>query len=387
MFNTDGISRYMARGLWVIIALMASGAQAQAQEGHAQGLLALPSDGYVYFNRPGATVGTHHADLDDCLDKTQLVLPSQKTQILDTGLIGLLVAQAVFDEPARVRAAASMEACMVVKGWRVVRLGQEEGAEVAALAPDALLARVMPWIGADAPHGDIVRVWQNDATRASAYASDKSRYFKDGQLSWRVLAADGILGSRREENKARRGSVFILPPKPLAGPQAIAAVPSGLATVVIHLSHTAKKTVSTLFFTRMGSDRLDRPSWSDNLPDMFELRQSGDKWISVMVAPGRWRVDTIGGVSTCLGGPAFEVREGEVVYAGHFDLASEDMTPGLDLAEPRGYLSGTPAAEIVRSAVYVNGTRGTCLPGHINYAIEFRDASFEPGYSWGSAAK
>ena len=77
---------------------------------------------------------------------------------------------------------------MVAHGWRVVRVPDAEGVELAALAQPDLIARLTPWIGAADPHGEIVRIWNNDAMRSSSYVKVKPAFFVEGQLSWKIHA-------------------------------------------------------------------------------------------------------------------------------------------------------------------------------------------------------
>ena len=86
----------------------------------------------------------------------------------------------------------------------------------------------------------------------------------------------------------------------------------------------------------------------------------------------------------CLGAPSFDVQAGDVIYAGTIDLDSETIVPDLTLAPAKAFLAGTPAADIVKPASYVNGSREQCGAGM--YAYEVPNAPFLPGYSLGSLA-
>ena len=104
------------------------------------------------------------------------------------------------------------------------------------------------------------------------------------------------------------------------------------------------------------------------------------------VPAGRWRLYGLGAAPTlnlCLGSPSFEVKAGEVVYAGAYDLDAAELGPDLDLAPAKAWLGaqGRP----LRAASYVNGSLGPCGDNSI-YALEIKGAPFEPGYAWGSRA-
>jgi hypothetical protein len=87
-------------------------------------------------------------------------------------------------------------------------------------------------------------------------------------------------------------------------------------------------------------------------------------------------------VDYCLGSPSFEVKAGEVVYAGTFHLEGDDLGPDLALDPAKVYL-GAAAADRVRPAVYRNGSRGSCHGFSAVYALEVPGAPFAPDYTWG----
>jgi hypothetical protein len=85
----------------------------------------------------------------------------------------------------------------------------------------------------------------------------------------------------------------------------------------------------------------------------------------------------------CLGSPSFEVKAGEVVYAGQLDMKQDRLVPNFALEPVTAWLAGAKAAARLRPAGYTNGSRGTCAPNSI-YALEFEGAPFEQGYVLGS---
>ena len=85
----------------------------------------------------------------------------------------------------------------------------------------------------------------------------------------------------------------------------------------------------------------------------------------------------------CLGSPSFEVKAGEIVYAGSFDLSASVFEPNMDLAPAKSWLADP--SKTVLAATYVNGSQGRCSNNTI-YALEINGAPFEPGYGWGSRA-
>jgi hypothetical protein len=91
-------------------------------------------------------------------------------------------------------------------------------------------------------------------------------------------------------------------------------------------------------------------------------------------------------LNLCLGSPSFELKPGEVIYAGTWNLAGDDLGPDLAMAPARAWLKG-PAAEQLQPAVYRNGSRGSCHAFPMSYALEIPGAPFAPDYHWGSLAQ
>jgi hypothetical protein len=111
------------------------------------------AQGAVYYNRPDATVAQHDLELSACIRDT--LSPGTG----DAGPQAGLMEHLIWDGPIAGLQAAKVENCMMVRGWRAVRLPEPEGAEVAALSAPDLAARLAPWIGAAVPHGEIVRAF------------------------------------------------------------------------------------------------------------------------------------------------------------------------------------------------------------------------------------
>jgi hypothetical protein len=111
------------------------------------------------------------------------------------------------------------------------------------------------------------------------------------------------------------------------------------------------------------------------------------RFYAFSVQPGLWRLAAIHALSLCLGAPAFEIKPGEVLYAGSFDLSAEGIGPDLNLDEPRAYLAGHVVAERLRPAIYRNGFTDRCTGTGSIYALEVPGAPFEPTYRAGSRAQ
>lgn len=346
--------------------------------------------GYTYYNRPGADLAAHNREVAECallaggVHSTWEVM----SRAPYTGF-----APWYRDPTDRKLAAASLENCMVVRGWRVVKVSDAEGKALAALPPADLAQRLAPWIGADDPHGQIVRVWSNDAAHSSARRYDGNpQRTKNGQLS--LLAGAPELQQLPAAPIHAPPSPWVnprWPTKPLK-PTDLAGLRRDAGVLIVQVKNPGFHGGIGITFNRVGADDDVLPSDTDHAPDVLFFGKGllfanpkGDTY-AFAVPPGRWRIYGVGALpllNFCLGSPSFEVKAGEIVYAGAFDLSAEDLAPDLDLTPATAWL-GDPARS-VRPAAYVNGSRGPCGDNTI-YALEFDGAPFAPGYAWGSQA-
>ena len=142
--------------------------------------------GYSYFNKPGADLKTHDADVAACAAEAARTISfdEQLHTGAGQGIVGAIIGSYVESAAHRGAAASGLENCMVVRGWRVVKLPDAEGQVLAKLPAADLTARLAPWVGATTPHGDVVRVWGNDAANgANRRYSIRPDHTNDGQLS------------------------------------------------------------------------------------------------------------------------------------------------------------------------------------------------------------
>ena len=355
--------------------------------------------GYSYFNRPGADLKAHDAEVLDCAAEGARLLSYE--ELIHTGesggLLGALLGSAVQSASHRGAVAAGLENCMVVRGWRVVKVPDDEGLAMTKLSAADLTARLAPWVGATEPHGVVVRTWGNDASDSANYRyALRPDHTNDGQLSL-TEATSGNLHQFHATPPPLDNSRAVLDPKwpkkPLTA-KTLANAPQGSAIIMVQIKGLSLRNGIGMSFNRIGTDNDIFPSRTDHSPDFFIVskgllfaHKSGDMF-ALALAPGRWRVTSMGmgpNLSFCLGAPSFQVAAGDVVYAGTFDLGGTDIGPDLDLAPAKTWLAGLPQADIVRPAHYVNGSRGLC-GGTGLYALEIKGAPFEPGYVWGSAA-
>ncbi len=361
---------------------------------HAEVRLARATLGYSYFNRPGADLQSHDAELAACLVQTSRMRSGDETggTAQTPGVAGAIIGGLITNASHKGVVAAGVENCMVVRGWRVVLLPDAEGAKLATMSPDALHAVLEPWVGAGEPHGQIVRVWTNDAIRASTSRYElRPPHTDGGQLGISALAAARL----PPPDVADLGPVaIVLDKKRIARtltPNEFSSVPPGHALIIVHLKGVGPRNGVAITFEREGPDRSASAWARDGQPDVLWVfiyglfADKNGKFFAFDAPPGRWRLGSMHSINLCLGSPAFDAAAGDTVYAGAFDLGSEDFGPDLSLDAPHGFLGSSPATRQLRAAVYNNGSVGICSGPEI-YAVEFKGAPFEHGYSWGSLA-
>jgi len=353
--------------------------------------LARMTQGYTYYNRPGATREQHDADVRACaLAAGQM---HSVNELIAAAPSSTIRASIFADPNDRNLAAASLENCMVVRGWQVVLLPEAEGKQLTQLPAAQIGETIGPWIGAAEPHGQVVRRWNNDAIRGSTVRYDRAPpRTKRGQLS--LIAGAPDLQELPTSPARMPPSPWINPrwPRKTLAPTDLAGLRSDAAVVMVQVKGIGAQGGLGVAFNRIGADAETMPSITDHAPDMvfagtgwLYAHREGNMFVFAVPA-GRWRLYGLGAAPTlnlCLGSPSFEVKAGEVVYAGAYDLDAAELGPDLDLAPAKAWLGaqGRP----LREASYVNGSLGPCGDNSI-YALEIKGAPFEPGYAWGSRA-
>lgn len=356
--------------------------------------------GYVYYNRPGAGLADHNADLAACMRDVDAahVPQAHATAVGAEGPIGQLIGDtvtaAIWDGPLAGIVAVKVENCMLVRHWRAVRLTDDEGKELAALPASDLVARLTPWLGAQSPHGEIVRSFDNEAARPVDFKLASRPAHPDAhQLSLKLYA----IAPPPEPAVKVKADTALSPPtldarwptRPLK-PSEVASAPPFAGVILVRIKGIGPKGGGGMIFTRQGPSLGVGPSVEDHAPDAAAAvlgwlfaRKDGN-WFALAVPPGRWRIANSGFLNYCLGSPSFDVGPGEVVYAGTFDLAGQDIGPDLDLGPAKTYLAAAPPSKL-RPAVYQNGSRGSCKAFGVIYALEIPGAPFDHDYVWGGA--
>ena len=350
--------------------------------------------GYVYYNRPGASLTDHNADLADCVREADAmhVPPAKPGAVGIDGPVGGIIFHALWDGPLAGIVAVKVENCMLVRRWRAVRLADDEGAQLAAMTTPELAARLTPWIGASSPPGEIVRSFGNEADRPVDFKLASRPAHPDArQLSLRVYASET---SEPPAPPAPPDAIAPVkldprwPTRPLK-PSEIAAPPPGAAVILVRVKGIGPKGGGGIMFARQGPRADVGPAIDDHAPDLavaalgWLYAKKDGNWFALAVPPGRWRIASSGFLNYCLGSPSFEVGAGEIVYAGTFELAGQNIGPDLDLEPAKAFLAA-PSAHL-RPATYRNGSRGSCRGFGVTYALEFPGAPFDPDYAFGGA--
>ncbi|MGH6952457.1 MAG: hypothetical protein ACREH4_16455, partial [Vitreimonas sp.] len=276
-----------------------------------------------------------------------------------------------------------------------------EGAALDAMSAPQLHQGLAPLVGADAPNGDVVRVFNNDMQLADTVWTGAPGDLDKVSLS---IQATNVREGEEEGGQA----IPALPRRPRGAREpntmnarAAARLAPDATVVVLRIDSNFRLATTALRFERIGAD-AQQPAWvEDGLPSAFvaslsSLGGRGDQTFIFQVPPGRWRVaslrqtsgfdQAIYETSFCLGAPSFEIAEGQALYAGAFHLRTAAFGPELALGPVTNALADAPAlASRLQPARYVHGSTAPCA-GMYAYALEVADAPFEAGYVHGSRA-
>jgi hypothetical protein len=385
--------------LW-LAALLAAAAATPA---YAGAKLNETSAGYTYYYKPGATLDAHDIDVAACrrLAATTYQPPPHTTVVAQGGIygaIGVAIGEAIVSGIQNHRGhLVNIENCMVVKGWRVVVLDQAEGQALAEGDKKTRTEKVRAWIGAETPHGAIVRTFDNDALDRGTVM------FLAANPAGKPLSTDAnvkiapppkpVADTEADLNAPEKPR--IKPLKPLK-PEELGGVPDGTGLIVVNVSGIGD---NSLFFQRLGPN-ADTPAAVDGKAGGFVVSQpvkafakagvSTGMTVVYAVPPGRWRLAAMSAgefsVDFCMGAPSFPVAAGDVVFAGSFDMASKTLTPDMSPDAAKGLFPGlSTLPDKLRAAEWTNGSTGVCGGVYI-YALEFPARPFADGYHMGSLA-
>jgi hypothetical protein len=345
--------------------------------------LTRASEGYTYFNRPGADMTAVHRELKVCI---AVIVPFARDAPSSYGPIGGAIGAIMSGGVRGAMDAAALENCMVVRGWRVVRLGDTEGAALARLDRASLAGQLSAWVGLDVPHGQVLRRWENDAARPDTIKTSMPGMTSRPSLS--LLSAPETLADPPPPlNSAppgnNKGFIFRA-----AEPESLGVIPPGSGLLVVTVKNTAPKATAYLRLQRLSPDPK-QPIWATDkepyaltmvVPKKMPAGPAGSLTKAYVVPAGRW---ALAGVSDllnfCMGAPFFTVKAGDVIHIGSIDFGVDGLPIDPDPAPAVAHLARSPLRDRVQPAAWRNGATFPC--GGYEYALEYPQLPYEPGYA------
>ena len=373
--------------------------QATAQTRPERVNLTRPTTGQTYYNRPGATIVDHDNAVKSCAARASGLSQAQDNVLMAGVLpLGLAIAQ----DNARFQ--ANVENCMVVSGWRVVRLPRGVGQRLFRMKRELLSTQLATVVGVETPElGEIVRVFANEAARGDTIWGAMPGYYGEDSLSLKAVDLSDLSAHAPTLPPPHPDRLLRQPaPVPVITltPENVASLPPETALVIIRVIGTGRTNGEGLGIGRAGFQQLP-PVVRRVETDPVEGFYAGVKWslikgsdrerrealIAMPVVPGRYRIESrMNTMEYCLGAPVTDVRAGEVVSLGAFDIAGATLGPDLSLEPAEAFLANDPARRSrLRAAEWRNGYQAPCGMVYF-YALEIPGAPYEPGYVGGTAA-
>jgi hypothetical protein len=388
--------------------------------------LGQPTTGFTFFNKPGATKTLHDSDLRGCLlDVKEVVSWDEYINNNQS-----LMAQIMLGGRSRAARLGALENCMVARGWRVVAVPNDRGTALAAMSSNDVSQALTSQVGAEQPEGTVVRIWSNEVLDARNMRNEIApSALAEGQLSLLSIGdIDDILNpivtydlnsvsrlydltmNDRWKIARGRGATVARPLLKLESTSVpggferkisrnlkvndISTIPEGWGIILLRLTGTNLRNGLSITMAPNQGPLLQAANGTilnspDFLKGMLNRGAGSDgSWFMRAVPPGAYRYKQIGTIPLefCLGSPAFEVKSGEIIYAGAFDLSAQSMGPDMSIEPVRQLFDGASSFASVKPASYVNGSVGFCLGGAAIYALEFSGYPYVDGYEWGSKA-
>ncbi|ANP46203.1 hypothetical protein [Candidatus Viadribacter manganicus] len=402
--------------------------------------IVLPVSGITYFNRAGATLADQQADLEAC--HSSVIAMQQPYQSSGAGaaygLVGALTEAAIASGQQQIAQRRALhphyENCMVMRGWRVVRLSETRGAELDTLDQASLATQLAPLVGAETPEGEVARVFGNEIAQASsalygyptntqarslsiqALPPESSAYISPPATTEERNARRRRPGSgpqTREEYDARRNAIEaehsgdrrdaaerqaiqerataeLVGPGDVANavrPRDVARLPENSTLLIVRVHGLLYG--SGVILMRPGAEEDTVDFVSAIVPTAF-ISGPKEQTVIARVPPGRWRLSGFVGAagyvtSLCMGSPTFDIAEGDVVFAGSFGFGTATPRIDLSLDPARTALATAPnLAARVHAAEYRNGDTFVCGAAANFYGYEIADAPYLDSYRFGS---
>jgi hypothetical protein len=353
--------------------------------------LVRASAGYLYFNRPGATMALHDSELADCLGVTGFRFPTRSSPMIPMGIVGSAIENGIQNRMIsgwqRAAANIQVELCMVVKGWRLLRLDDREGRRLSTLDQPALASELSTFVGSSSPPGEIIRTFRNDAALWETVQDRSPANASRVLLSEQALAPRPDPPVRSVEWRSELGTSILVAPVVLAD---IQSIPEGRALVLIAVH--GRSSLRTNMILGVARDQGPQDLFQVDLRHAQSIGSGAVGQLEAFLVPaGRWRiVSARSNTNLCLGAPSFDASAGSVVFAGAFDLSAPVLAPDMTLNALQPYLQTWPSAlPSPRPAQWVNGEVSPCPFTALgpDYALEFDGMPYRDGYVWGGAAR
>lgn len=352
--------------------------------------------GQTYFNKTGAALEDHNRDLEACHAIANGGASQAPPTPDDSALYTYRYEPQFLNGSLQVHTLELLntEHCMVVRGWRVVRLSDEQGKALRKLETSAFVERMAAMVGAEPPDGVIVRTFANEGLRASTRKNAIPSYFSATSLSLKLLDDRRRLrvpGARLGRPMSRHMPYVATS----VAPETLSPPGTAEATVIALVDSDADHLMEGFLLERVSRDPAKFAYAEDGGADTFTLNMLGvdfkgtgpskrTKTLAFRIPAGRWRISrTLTYLEPCMGAPAFEIAPGEVLFLGRFDLMSEYQGPRMDIEAGREAIALAPAlATRLAPAPWVNGEVWGCL-AYPRYAFEFEGFPYKPDYPWG----
>lgn len=377
-----------------VLALGLAGVPAASQEATSPADLTISSAGTTFYNLPGATWVDHSDAVSDCATVAGNAIYAYGSNERLPDLDHILANHPTFQ--------GLMENCMVLKGWRVVRMNPWKAQPLGRASRASLERTLTPLIGAESPEGEIIRVFSNEAARGD---TTFNRYLvtpaPPRTLSIRATDLSNLRQFRDIPLAPTDPEVPIAPYRSYVDSltvEDLARLPDDAAVILVRVIGIGQTPGGGFTMKRMAPadepavrrtaslDPTDLP-FIGAAPNVLRLpaAEQGDVILAFHVVPGRYRISDRMMLDLCFGGPAMEVGAGEVVYLGAFEIAGQaSLSPDMAMEPAQAFLAALPALQRrLRPAAWVNGTTDLCLRGSA-YALEFPGIPFEEGYVRGT---
>lgn len=342
--------------------------------------LTVPTEGYTYFNRPGASIEEHAAAVRRCIGIAD--------QALTGAMLGMRRVDPAHSTLARSRVFAIIENCMVVSGWRVISVPEREGRALAELSQSELVAALSENIGAVSPPHQIVREFENEALARETIIDgwDRQRSGSSYFLGLGLAGQEAPISRSPTppQSTPPRGSALSHGPLQLGD---LPVVPPEAAVVALEIVGSDQDHAYAFELVQPpGSEltsvmRRTDPVVSFSAARRFSQISNSSGTGSILffvVTPGDWRVagrmTELGGrmMDFCLGAPRFAIAAGETVFLGTFDMSGALLAPSFE-SRPDAITSalGPGRSTAARTAAWQNGAAVSCERAIYTYSLEF----------------